>query len=421
MDAMNRRTFLKNLSGTALGLAAAQTLGHNSLWAASSGSDTPWMEPALAKSWLDQWRKYILNDMRSRYCDKELGEEIGWLITPFLNGFYYGWLATREPEWVDRLADWTDSWVRRGVTEPDGFIGWPKLEAAGTDTDQLNSFRADSLLGEAMALRPVTLMAAGILKDPALRPGHQAKAESWLKLSEQVFEKWDSRGAWRETANGGVISIVLPFGIEGARDGAAGKWSGGYAKRNDPATGFSHPDNKANAVALWLLALHDVTAKPAYKTRAEKWFRLMKSRMKTRDNGQYFVWNYWEPAGPWDYKSDGSPKHWVGVHPNGGYYGIDVEAIVCAREHGLVFDQDDIARLIATNRDFMWNKKMEGAAFQRMDGGEPDPRWKDTPGVLWAALAPYDETLRKVFVASHKPASWGGLGLTPWFLSLAQG
>jgi hypothetical protein len=417
--AMNRRKFLKNLSGTALALAAGQAPGLP-LRAASARGAPPWMEPALAKSWLEQWRNNILNDERSRYCDKELGEEIGWLISPFLNGFYYGWLATRDSQWIDRLTDWTDSWARRGITEPDGFIGWPKREAAGTDTDQLNSFLADSLLGEAMALRPVTLMAGQILKDPALKPKYQARAESYLKLSEQVFQKWDQRGVWRETANGGVISIVQPFGIEGVRAHMAGKWSEGYAKRNDPATGFSHPDNKANAVALWLLALHDVTAKPAYKTRAEKWFRLMKSRMKTRDNGQYFVWNYWEPAGPWDYKSDGSPKHWVGVHPNGGYYGIDVEAIVCAREHGLVFDQDDMTRLIATNRDFMWNKKMEGAAFQRMDGGAADPRWKDTPGVLWTALTPYDETLRKVFLASHKPASWGGLAATPWFLSLSQ-
>jgi hypothetical protein len=420
MDGMNRRRFLKNISGTALGLAAAQTLGRNALWAGSAGSATPLMEPALAKSWLEQWRNYILSDMRSRYCDKESGEEIGWLISPFLSGFYYGWLATRELEWVDRLANWTDSWVRRGVTEPDGFIGWPKLEAAGTDTDKLNSFRADSLLGEAMALRPVTLMAGLILKDRALKAKYQGKAESYVKLSEQVFQKWDQRGAWRDAANGGGITIVQPFGIEGAGGGSPGRWTDGFATRNDPATGFSHPDNKANAVALWLLALHDVTGKAAYKMRAEKWFRLMKSRMKTRENDQYYVWNYWEPAGPWDYKSDGTTKHWVGVHPNGGYYGIDVEAIVSAREHGLVFEQEDLGRLIATNRDFMWNKKMEGAAFQRLDGGEANPRWKDSPGVLWTALAPYDETLRKIFLANHKPGSWGGLGVTPWFLSLAN-
>jgi len=224
--AMNRRKFLKNLSGTALALAAAQAPGRPA-WAASARGAPPWMEPALAQSWLEQWRNNILNDERSRYCDKELGEEIGWLISPFLNGFYYGWLATRDSQWIDRLMDWTDSWLRRGVTEPDGFIGWPKREAAGTDTDQLNSFLADSLLGEAMALRPVTLMAGQILKDPALKPKYQATAERYLKLSEQVFEKWDQRGVWRETAAAGVISIVQPFGIEGVRAHMADNWSEG--------------------------------------------------------------------------------------------------------------------------------------------------------------------------------------------------
>jgi hypothetical protein len=37
---------------------------------------------------------------------------------------------------------------------------------------------------------------------------------------------------------------------------------------------------------------------------------------------------------------------------------------------------------------------------------------------LWTALTPYDETLRKVFLANYKPASWGGMSTTPWFLSL---
>jgi hypothetical protein len=119
-------------------------------------------------------------------------------------------------------------------------------------------------------------------------------------------------------------------------------------------------------------------------------------------------------------QSDGSTKHWVGVHPNGGYYDIDVEGIVAEFEHGLVFTQQDIQRLIATNRDSMWNQRIQGAAFQRIDGGPPDPRWKNSPGVLWTALVPYDEALREIFVANHDPGSWGGLGSTPWFLSFAS-
>jgi hypothetical protein len=165
------------------------------------------------------------------------------------------------------------------------------------------------------------------------------------------------------------------------------------------------------------MALYDVTGKPVYRERAEKWWRLMKSRMRLREDGKYYVWNYWDPAGPWDYKPDGSLKHWVGVHPNGGYYGIDVEGIVTAYEHGLVFTKEDLDRLIATNRDFMWNQQVEGAKFQRIDGGEPDERWKNSPGVLWVALTPYDESLRKVFEANHNPASWGGLSATPQYLA----
>ncbi len=111
----------------------------------------------------------------------------------------------------------------------------------------------------------------------------------------------------------------------------------------------------------------------------------------------------------------------MGVHPNGGYYAVDLEGIVAAFKHGLLFSRADIDRLISTNRDFMWNQQIAGAKFQRIDGGQPDPRWKDSPGVLWEALIPYDATLRKIFVANHRPDSWGGLSATPWFLSLAAG
>jgi hypothetical protein len=163
--------------------------------------------------------------------------------------------------------------------------------------------------------------------------------------------------------------------------------------------------------------MYDVTKKPVYKERAEKWFKLMRSRMKLSGDGKYFVWNYWDEGGPWDHKTDGSLKHWVGVHPNGGYYGIDVEGIAAAYEHGLVFTKEDIARLVATNRDFMWNKQVQGAKFQRIDAGEPDKRWAKSPGVLWTALAPYDPTLRKVFEVNHDPAGWGGLIATPQWLA----
>jgi len=48
------------------------------------------------------------------------------------------------------------------------------------------------MVGEAMALTPVVLMAAEILKTPSLRAKYGDKAENYVKFSERIFEKWNS-------------------------------------------------------------------------------------------------------------------------------------------------------------------------------------------------------------------------------------
>jgi hypothetical protein len=404
---MKRRTFLKQAGIAAAGMAVLPEVPE--VFAVGDASAA--LDPALVKDWLARWEKNLVGDAQNRACDREIGEEIGWLVSPFLNAFYYGYHATHDVKWVDYLGDWADSWIKRGVKEPDGFIGWPKTDTWGSPEE---TYLIDSLLGEAMGFRPVVLMASEILKTPALKEKYGSRANAWLDVAGKTFEKWDSRSCWRDVPEGGLW-VVPEFGI----DPKTGAWTDGYAKR--ATKGFSNPDNKQNHIARWLLSMHDVTGKTIYRERAEKWFRLMKSRMKTREDGKYFVWNYWEPGGPWDFKPDGSPRHWVGVHPNGGYYGIDLGGIVDAFEHGLVFSRDDILRLIATNRDFMWNQQIKDAKFQRIDGGETDPRWKNSPGVLWTALVPYDETLRKIFIANNDPASWGGMAETPWFVARDAG
>lgn len=172
----------------------------------------------------------------------------------------------------------------------------------------------------------------------------------------------------------------LPFGI----DQKTGKWTGEYERRNAPGVGFLHQDNKVNLIANWLLAMFDATAKPVYRERAEKWFHVMKSRTKLKHDGTYVIWNYWEPSGAWDYKSDGLPKLWIGVHRNAVYYDIDVEGIVAAYKHGSVFNKDDINRLIAT-----------AIAEKR----------------YWTALVPFDDTIQKQFEDTLDPSTWGGLAL----------
>ena len=392
---MKRRTFLKQTALATTTLTWQQSIP---LWASqpqppNGANRGTTLDAAVRTDWLVRWEKSIVAECSNRYCDKETGEELGWLVSPFLNGFYYGYLATRDTRWLERLIEWTDACLKRAVQEPDGYVGWPKGDGGGGESKE---YMADSLLGEAMLLRPVVLAAARIRQTPTLRAAWGEKAQEYLNFAERIFQKWDSRDCWREVDNGGLW-VVPAYGV----DLKTGKWSPGYEARK--TTGFSNPNNKQNHIARSLLAMHDATQKTVYRDRAAKWFALMKSRLKLREDGKYFVWNYWEPAGPWDHKADGSAKHWVGVHPNGGYYGIDVEGMVSALEHGLIFEKTDIDRLITTNRDFMWNQQVSGAKFRRIDGGQPDPRWSSSPGVLWTALVPYDDLLRKIFLANHHP------------------
>ena len=352
------------------------------------------MGSAKVDDWESRWKKNIIMETGNGYCDKEMGEEIGWVMSPLLKGFYYGYIATGDAKWVRMLVDCTDAWIKRAVIEPDGYPGWPKVGAAGTPVDGLDDFYADSLLGEAMALRPVVLMSMQILKEPQLRDHYAAKAKNYIRLSETIFEKWDRRGAWRDTEGGDTISVILPFGI----DRNTSKWTSGYDVRNAPGNGTSHPNNKANLIACWLLTMFDATGDTKYKERAIRWFRLLKSRMMPNDDGTYKIWNYWQAAGAWDYNSSRLPKHWIGVHPNPGYYGIDVGCIVTAFEHGVVFNKDNINRLIKTS-----------LAQKR----------------YWDALIPYSEPIQQNFEQNFEknrgPDSWGGLSVTPWYLALQAG
>jgi len=343
------------------------------------------MDEAKAKEWRALWEKNIIGDERNRYCDKAVGEDIAWLMTPFMEGFYYGFRVTGDTKWVDKEVDWADSLIKRAVKEPDGFMGWPGMDPHGTQVDGLDRLFGDSMLGDAMVFRPIVLMSGEILKRPALKEKYGAKAESYLKLAEELYKKWDRRGGWRQTEDGGLISVVGYYGLD--KDG---NWTAGPEARQDPKLAFSHPDNKANHVARWMLAMWDVTGKDVYREHAQKWFMLLKGRLNQKTDGTYELWNYWEPAGPWDYKPDGrSPKHWVGVHPRGGYYEIDLLGIVDAYEHGLVFTRRDLDDLIAT-----------GKALQRP----------------WSALVPYCPEFQAEFERTIKPDSWGGLASAPFYL-----
>ena len=286
-------------------------------------------------------------------------ENLDWQIAPVLTGLYYGYMATGDTKYVDEMVTCVDEIINLAVTEPDGYPGWPAPDPDNQAPGTSATYNADSILGEAAIFRPIVLLACQMTTNPALQAKYGAKGQSYIQLAEQIYAKWVSRGGWRDTANGGMIPVVLPYGMDPTNT----YWID-YDTRNNPGNGFSHPENKANEVALWMLAMWDVTGNPEYKTRAAKWFTLLKSRMTLNGDGTYAIWNYWQPAGPWDYYADGSAKLWIGVHPNNGYYQIDTQAIVAAYEHGVVFTAADITALIKTAKTSWTGSAWPGVATQ---------------------------------------------------------
>ena len=87
---MNRREFLREVSVQTIAVAStASSILDGRASGAPGGNAEPLAEPGTRTDWLARWQKNILDSARSRYCDKEMGEELGWLVSPFLNGFYY--------------------------------------------------------------------------------------------------------------------------------------------------------------------------------------------------------------------------------------------------------------------------------------------------------------------------------------------
>ena len=302
-------------------------------------------------------------------------ENLDWQIAPVLTGLYYGYMATGNTEYVDEMVTCVDEIVNLKVMEPDGYPGWPAPDPDNQAPDTTTTYNADSILGEAAIFRPIVLMAYQMATNPALQATYGAKGQSYIQLAETVYAKWVSRGGWRDvTVNGvpgaGMISLILPYGM----DPTNSYWID-YTTRNNPGNGFSHPENKADEIALWLLAMWDVTGNPEYQTRAAKWFTLLKYRMTLQDEwpgldgSGDLIWDYWEPAGAWDYVDYSSPdpsnpKLWIGVHPNNGYYQIDTECIVAAFEHGVVFNEPEITTLVTDAKTSWTPSAWQGVSTQ---------------------------------------------------------
>jgi hypothetical protein len=161
-------------------------------------------------------------------------------------------------------------------------------------------------------------------------------------------------------------------------------------------------------MAIACLRIYRITGETRYREKALKMFNFMKSRMSLFQD--HYVWNYWEPFGPWDIEDAESNKlrHWVNVHPYRNYQAKEIQYIAEAYHSGITFTAQDIQRLINTNLKAMWNGNKENPkwnnsnyavikdALGREPERKPNPRFKGFAGTLWTGLKDFSSTIREL-------------------------
>ena len=239
---------------------------------------------------------------------------------------------------------------------------------------------------DGMVTYPVAQFIEAACIDEDLPAKYRGKATEYAALIQKhFFEKWEP--TWLDLGDG----------------------TGVYKFSTNPTQRFpdiSAPHNQFLALArTWLVLQSDTVAplvsveqRALYRDRAEKMGRYFKQYL--RDNGEAYVWNYWDPL-----------PHEEGIGRNVediGHATIDIGFAVEATERGLVFDETDLERFAKTYSEVMWNGDADTPRFgARVDTNEGEKGgWSE-----WIQLGTASESVcalaAAIFEASGRTPSMG--------------
>jgi hypothetical protein len=321
------------------------------------------------------------------------GEDFCWHAAYAADGFVDGYLAYGDLAWLDwgqRYFDWLEGLME---TAPDGYRGWIGPYIYGEQV------WCDVHVGDAILASPMLRFAEAVLGDPALAARYGERARAYVDLARRdLVEKWDARGTWREDGEGGAYVSWDHYLEPGKLDA--------WRKLEADKSTLSLPYNKQMDVGLIALRLYRLTGEEQFRERARRIFWQFKSRLQYFDD--HYVWNYWEPQGPWDLDEAGKVRHWVNVHPHRNYQAREVAFVAEAYHTGVVFDQVDLERILRTNLEVMWNGDRAEPQWRNADGRGPwQPGPEDGAGTLWTALGDFSQTVRDLQALQLRE---GGLG-----------
>jgi hypothetical protein len=339
------------------------------------------------------------------FAQNAKGEDFCWNAAYDMGRFIAYYELTKNTEWLDAGISYYDFLISKMDADPDGYKGW----IGPYEYD--HRYWQDALVGDAILFKGILDFSVLVLEKENLRKIYGAKANTYISLTTKNFaEKWDKRGTWYEDGPYGAYIGFNKF----LKPGDLSSW---ITDTTVTRTGISHPFNKQLDAGQVFLRLYRLTGKKTYQDRAQRIYFTLKSHFQYF-NGHY-CWNYFEPLTPADVdlvKKD--TKHGVWVHPfRSGYQAGEVEKIAEAYHYGIVFDEQDIKRIIHTNLDVMWNKDKLNPHFINSNGQGSE---RDTIGAgdfkaayghgaeakntgeLWTGLLDFDQTIRDLYALRFK-------------------
>ena len=336
------------------------------------------------------------------------GEQFCWDANYSMGTFVRAYETWHNTEWLDWGVKFYDFCISKMQAGPDGLKGW--IGSYGYD----GKVWCDVHVGDAILADNMLEFAELVLASDELKKKYGEAANRYVELARKhVIGKWDSRGTWREDGPYGAYVSWDTYCEPEKLDA--------WKKLPDTnGSGLSLPFNKQNDMAQVCLKLYRITGQKSHRDKAEKIFSFMRSRFQFV--GDHYVWNYWEPFGPWDVDlAAGKTRHWMNVHGYRNYQAGEIGQIVEAYHTGLVFTRKDIERIVNTNLKVMWNQDKAAAKFVNSNADLPVPVMTEAEkkaqaeaeaanpyakegraGCLWTGLLDFDPTIRELYAVQLK-------------------
>ena len=362
---------------------------------------------------LAAWKTHVLDPKRvTKHTD---GEDICWLVTPYLRGMVAMGEARGDVESLDAYCKAFEHLMSVTGTDLDGLFGWPTTKGSyGRHGPRC------IIMNDAHIAFTVAEFARVVRADPDLKARYGARADAYLKfIEEKIFRKW--KDAWLEL--GRETTTLRRRGNRLVREKVDFPGPAGVYRFYEPGKrpGRSLPLNQFLSVAKAFLALHDVTGKPDYLEKARKMALTAKHVYLVKESDRYRPWCYWQPVWQGDFKGPTEPVGWTGPHPKrSSYHAVEVDDFTRFHKRKIVFTDNDMKRLVRLHLDVMWNKDPDRPAF----GYDFGPRKQRYPAQLWTSLAYVDETIEKMTNAGRTPeilekfaGRWRGIAAVPAYFA----